>query len=192
MSFYIITDDSYFALGLSELYRSQEKELIGILPDTDAVKAACEHLGSDDVVFLAVENNAIAVPVILELRRCRARVVQIFDHVNKNLRHFGVGYLVKGGDPADFLHWERRGKPKRIFIPARSVYFLCGMLDGTEILELANEHHVQPRAVYGNIHYVMRKFGLKPGGAWSLLLLYRLVLMTETGLLLTDYRLRAA
>ncbi|NDJ59252.1 hypothetical protein GWD52_20140 [Enterobacteriaceae bacterium 4M9] len=192
MGFYLITDDSYFAAGLSELYREQGKVLVNIAPEIADVRAMSENIGSSDVVFLAVDNNAKAVPIILELRRCRARIVQVFEHVNKKLRHFGVGYLVKGCDPADFLHWERRGKARRIFIPARSVYFLCGMLDGTEIVELANEHHVQPRAVYGNIHYVMRKFGLKPGGAWSLLLLYRLVLVSETGMLLNDYRLRAA
>ncbi|MBK4716556.1 MULTISPECIES: hypothetical protein [Tenebrionibacter/Tenebrionicola group] len=192
MGFYLITDDSYFSMGLSELYREQGKTITNIVPCVDAVRVISDSMGPNDVVFLAVDNNAKAVPIILELRSCRARVVQVFEHVNKKLRHFGVGYLVKGSEPPDFLHWERRGKPRRIFIPARSVHFLCGMLDGTEIADLASEHHVQPRAVYGNIHYVMRKFGLKPGGAWSLLLLYRLVLLSETGTLLTDYRLRAA
>lgn len=166
---YLTSDDSFFTLGVKEVFNSTKKDitLIDVARGKESlIKMSFTH---EDILLIALEQADVITPLLATARKNGTKVLLIMDNASDN--HQGV---LSKKMPLDallkFLDADMTYMNDLFFLTRQEIRVMRGLTIGKTQHSLAREFNLSVKTICCHKVNALRKLGLNHLNARSVLI----------------------
>jgi DNA-binding CsgD family transcriptional regulator len=169
---HIISDDTYFSLGLSEILERQE--IKNIITAADLYQNIEKKINYGDVIFLSTENDDIARSFLNMCNTIKLKLILVIDMLSINTyRNAWECEIISKKIPVDIItrHAITQGIVEKVSKPSltkQELRVMSALSDGITIAKLSHDMRLSIKTISGYKISALKKMGLNPRNILSI------------------------